>query len=184
MAILKPSFNSSSILSIIHTEIDLHPHLTLIDIYKLMFQAYYGPTHMIPDNDIIIKGIINERSSMKHGYQPLLQDIGAGTAFHRISLSILPNLKPVTEAEILAKYILLSRQAFDTTWPEWKSAWTETLKVMHDNNIHFVDINDDIDSLFEQRALPSHSPIFHDNYSPHYRLVHYTQLPALLEALK
>jgi hypothetical protein len=184
LATLKPTFDTASLLSIIQTELAVHPLCSKVDIYKLMFQALYGPTHMIPDEDLIIKGIINERSAMKTTFTPLVQDIGSGNAFYRISLSLLPDIAPVREAQILCQYIMSSRQAFDTDWDEWGKTWKVIDLLLYANSIHFIDINDDIDALLNHRSIPSHSSIYHDNYIPHYRLVHHSFLPKLLAELK
>ncbi len=184
MATLKPSFDTASLLRIIQTELAAHPLCCKVDIYKLMFQALYGPTHMIPEEDLIIKGIIHERSAMKSAFMPLIQDIGSGTAFYRISLSLLPDIAPVREAQTLCQYILSSRQAFDTDWDEWGKTWKVIDLMLYANNIHLIDINDDIDTLLNNRSIPSHSIVYHDNYIPHYRLIHYSVLPQLLAELK
>jgi len=66
---------------VISLELNQHPELKLIDIYKLVFQAYLGPAHLLADTNESAKKIMTEILLHPEPYKPLKQDIGSQNGF-------------------------------------------------------------------------------------------------------
>lgn len=190
MAVRVPEFGMADIQKLINQELDIHPGSDCFDLYKLLFQAFYGPTHMIAATSDIIIWIDKEHSGMKKPYLPLVQDIGLGRGFVRMSLSFLDNDRQIVSTDIdlrcispadLAEAITLSKLPEGIDANEWFSVWQTIQAVV------FQSIKPEIGQIeaLNQMALaadtPHHSQMFRDKYEPHYRIVHHSILTQLVK---
>lgn len=170
-SMLQPSY--LSIERIIIDELSVHPNCKLIDIYKLLFQAFYGPSHAITDLISISLGINTEYTNMTVPYKPLIQDIGMGIGYCRISLSALDKLPPsslLRNCELLANLMQQSCIA-EPVAGSMSSLWQHYKKTILD---FFPASNEEwnaITTLAESNIIPSHSDAFKQTYDPHYRII-------------
>ncbi|MDZ4181518.1 MAG: hypothetical protein U1B83_01480 [Candidatus Cloacimonadaceae bacterium] len=174
-------FDADQIRRIIRLETETHPGFELIDLFKLLYQAYLGPHHMIPDRTAIIRNIEMEIAASKQPYLPALQDIGAGEGFYRVSLSSLELFKDEHPVEILADLILDSRFDVDPPSGFFRGVWSDLLPIIGASVELDPDALRSIDSLLRDERLPSHSVRYKNAHHPSYRLVHHSVLSYYLE---
>jgi len=149
-------------------EIKLHPGLNLIDIYKLFYQALFGPNHIIRDHSHVCATIQQEMKQMQGLYHPIWQELGN---FSRISLSALQRLDgdTSTSAMKLTDWMLASLSEVDES--AFPSLWLD-LKGMISRTITFSDQHwNEVCHIVNSGAIPSHSGHYKSLYHPHYRLV-------------
>jgi hypothetical protein len=169
----------------IEEELVQHPYLEPVDLYKLCFQAWFGPAHMVTDKAVVTASIIEETMSMRAGYHPLIQDIGNKEGFWRFSLSCFADLDTDTlpkKAEILAEIMLLSApmgrsdMTIAQLWPIIFPLVRELFPANHEAWEH-------VNALAAKELLPHHSERYIKEYNPHYRVIHpnlSNKLPELL----
>ena len=167
------SFGTNEIKSLVLNELRIHPVAQPVDLYKFLYQAAFGPFHILKDKERLMQAISAELQEMKSSYLPLYQNLG--DTYTRVSLSLIPqNLKPAAQKHIIEKFadvlidscqeILSPEKLFSEIWekalPTLKklikapaAAWTKA------------------DYYVAKGEIPSHSQQFHAEYKPHYRLM-------------
>lgn len=186
MIIPNPELDTAQLQEIISLEHVLHPLAEPVDYYKLLFQAAYGPSHMSPDQQTVYNCLKAELSSLADDYRPYFQDIGSGTAFIRISLSIINQAqselqfsKIEEQAELLTALIMKSRLQTGISPRHWKQVWDKA-KPLVEKFLPFRSADRElIDSLLNNDVIPHHSEQFRSSYMPHYRIIHRDLLPEL-----
>lgn len=152
-------------------ELKLHPAANLIDIYKLIYQALYGPSHIISDHATLCRSIETELSQMEGVYNPPMQNLGV---YSRISLSVLhiPGVMLSEAISKLADWLLASKANVDET--TILNSW-HVLKPMIEQ--HYTASQgewNEVNSLVSSGSIPSHSTLFKSLCHPHYRLINNT----------
>ena len=167
---------------VISLELNKHPELKLIDIYKLVFQAYLGPAHLLADTNESAKKIMTEILLHPEPYKPLKQDIGSQNGFFRLSLDCLvPVLQLKKEkaiSELYRKSFLLAElmqeSVLDFTYNmDITKLWKETIPVIQ--QLIVFDINEwqQVNAIAESKAIPRHSQQYKTLYNPKYRVLKY-----------
>ena len=167
---------------VISLELNQHPELKLIDIYKLVFQAYLGPAHLLADTNDSAKKIMTEILLHPEPYKPLKQDIGSQNGFFRLSLDCLvPVLQLKKEkaiSELYRKSFLLAElmqeSVLDFTYNlDITKLWKETIPVIQ--QLIVFDLNEwqQVNTIAESKAIPRHSQQYKTLYNPKYRVLKY-----------
>ena len=167
---------------VISLELNQHPELKLIDIYKLVFQAYLGPAHLLADTNESAKKIMTEILLHPEPYRPLKQDIGSQNGFFRLSLDCLvPVLQLKKEkaiSELYRKSFLLAElmqeSVLDFTYNlDITKLWKETIPVIQ--QLIVFDLNEwqQVNAIAESKAIPRHSQQYKTLYNPKYRVLKY-----------
>jgi len=167
---------------VISLELNQHPEPKLIDIYKLVFQAYLGPAHLLADTNESAKKIMTEILLHPEPYKPLKQDIGSQNGFFRLSLDCLvPVLQLKKEkaiSELYRKSFLLAElmqeSVLDFTYNmDITKLWKETIPVIQ--QLIVFDINEwqQVNAIAESKAIPRHSQQYKTLYNPKYRVLKY-----------
>jgi len=179
--------SDQDVVKLINSEIKLHPLLEPVDLYKLLYQAFYGPFHIVRDFKQLCLSIYKELWLMDRGYIPTFQRIGP--CYARISLSVVKRDKDqdLTKARVesLGRWILDSCVLFEDVTDDFRSRWHKYGECMRKALVSSPKAWKLADDLAETGELPSHSEIFHERYNPHYRLVniklhdHYTRFMEL-----
>ena len=167
---------------VISLELNQHPELKLIDIYKLVFQAYLGPAHLLADTNESAKKIMTEILLHPEPYKPLKQDIGSQNGFFRLSLDCLvPVLQLKKEkaiSELYRKSFLLAElmqeSVLDYTYNlDITKLWKETIPVIQ--HLIVFDLNEwqQVNAIAESKAIPRHSQQYKTLYNPKYRVLKY-----------
>lgn len=163
--------------AILSLELETHPHLELLDIYKLMYQSYFGPSHIVKDRFTVAKNIEIEYMNMQQGYYPLFHDIGEQPGYIRVSLSVLDKAYRTSPALFMATctkfsdLILASCYIMDTELSVadiWKQNYSTILKYYTPT----VDEAETVSEFARDGNIPSHSDKYRMHYNPHYRLVY------------
>ncbi|MCB5278839.1 MAG: hypothetical protein PHN71_03005 [Candidatus Cloacimonetes bacterium] len=164
--------DSSSIENLVQYELQLHPQSEPVDLFKLLYQALYGPFHIIKDLKQLSLGISSELWKMQHSYLPHFQNIGP--CYTRLSLSLINvNNRKHSQDTIncLTRWIISSCVLYQDVQQDFYERWKlyrPYLVAALPSNIENWNYADD---LAEKGILPSHSALFHQYYHPHYRLV-------------
>lgn len=205
---LELHFSREELREIIAEELDLCPKARLQDIYKLLNQATYGPTHIDPDPVKIAKNLRRELNSVTDHTGNFWQDIGCGRGFYRINLVALISMpkipfsrftsfsdymserfRKVTRKQIqtLTQSMLNSRCSSGIDPENWHRVWKEALPLVLEFIKPTATELDELAACLRNNELPSHSDTYRELYSPHYRVIHHTQLknfPNLAQAIK
>lgn len=169
----KCELTTEQICDLIKSELCVHPLLEPVDLYKLLYQAMYGPSHIVRDLGQVSLNISSELGQMTTPYEPLYQNIGA--RYTRISLSVLRlgNIIPDRQLKIeaLSRWILASCSEYAEVSSDFLSCWNSHLSTMQSLLSASPEAWDKASALAEAGKIPSHSELFHRHYDPHYRLV-------------
>lgn len=198
MMIVKPDFTLDEISDIILQEIKLHPRCHYLDVFKLLYQAFYGPSHIEPQRDTIIYNLKRELNDMKWKTDVPYQDIGVGKGFIRLNLisiislsdedlkqnSMLLNKKIPTEylknsedkIKILADCILQSRFENGINWNDWIETWENCMPLVKSIIPPTAEEDLMIEDCLTKKIMPTHSEEYRQWYDPHYRVIHYSLL--------
>jgi hypothetical protein len=79
--------STEEVRQLILSELALHPECEHVDLYKLLYQALFGPFHLIRDLGQLKLSISSELWQMSSPYEPHYQQIGQ--IYTRLSLSAL-----------------------------------------------------------------------------------------------
>ncbi len=164
-----PDLNPQRLDELLKLELHLHPKARATDLYKLVYQISYGPSHMYPSLELIKAEIIAELDDMDGVYEPFFQDLGP---FVRISLDCLRLFSEDFEdsAAFLAERILNSFLEAGITG--WNSKWHAAKALVESH----VDISraehKQIDDSLYRDVMLHHSHTFRSCYHPHYRIIH------------
>ncbi|HQH50743.1 MAG TPA: hypothetical protein PLA08_04980 [Candidatus Cloacimonadota bacterium] len=176
MRIEKTNLSSHEISLILAQEIDLHPRLEIVDILKLLMQAWSGPTHLTPDFEQVRSSISAELDLMQPGGVPHIQDIGCGRGFLRVDLAYLlqaDNARQLDkEIDLLARQVILSRLNVEPTPKELSRDWSAALPAIQ--KLYPISSSEAgfANELISSGRLFSHSQSYKELYNPHYRVVH------------
>ncbi len=171
-----PSFSDKQIMRIIMLEYYLYNKIELIDIYKLMFQAYFGPTHITGNAAMIKEGIDQECTGMIGNPRVVIQDIGCAKGFVRIGLGKDTHI----DIESLSIAIIESKLSEGIDWELWTWIWLHVSCMISSafppEKVQYI-----ITAYLEKQKIPSHSQGYKEANNPHYRLLKYDLCPWLFE---
>lgn len=173
------------ILYALEEELKHHPRLKLIDLYKLCYQAWFGPAHITSDLETVKTYIIQEIQVMQHEYHPLMQDIGNKQGFSRFSLSwfALQDTEAIqNKATILAEIMLLSAPLGRRDLGI-KQLWPIVSPLVKDLYPGTPEEWEKVNAFATQELMPHHSELFIENYHPHYRVIHTTISDRIIELI-
>ncbi len=185
------------ILAVVASEKQLHPQLEWEDIYKLLNQAWYGPTHITRDRKLIIASIDQEYKTMQSSTNPVIQDIGNGKGYVRLNLSfiglarsrayqkkrdaqILPITKFIAAFTDMVLASCLPKQPNHSRWLRDYEASVALLA--NEGIIDFPLIDTWQQGIMDTAGMPSHSLRYKLLYKPHYRVVHYKTLLSFMNS--
>jgi len=177
--------NTKDILYAVEEELRQHPYLEPVDLYKLCYQAWFGPAHIVTDKTAVIASITAEIMSIQSVYHPFIQDIGNKEGFWRFSLGCFADLDAQTlstKADILAEIMLLSAPMgrSDMSIAQlWPIVFPLVRELFPSNPEAWKQVN----ALAAKELLPHHSERYIKEYDPHYRVIHpnlSNKLPELL----
>jgi hypothetical protein len=193
-------FSPEELRAIITHELACHPRAEPIDLYKLLNQSNYGPTHVIPVRKTVLASLRAELQNLPPDSGFEIQDIGCGRGFLRLGLKNLWLLEPrrrrmkvfaddrefkagiasqITNAQLAscASLMLSSRFARPIAIRTWEKAWDEAVPLIRDLLDPPPSEFDSIKALLRSGMLPSHSTAYRELYAPHYRVVWLGFLP-------
>lgn len=197
MQIKQPEFNPSHLRRIFKAELAEHPKARYADLYKLLHQAFYGPTHIAPVPVAIESDIKEELSSIMTQSCAPFQDIGCGKAFIRFNLIALTGMASFSKSKknllrdqllhdaflkikpewirLLTESVLASRLEAPITQQDWLATWNKALPLVNEFLFPTFAERSLIDECLNTGKMPSHSNDYRYLYNPHYRVIHHSQ---------
>ncbi len=198
MPVNKPEFSTSQLRRIIKAELAEHPKSHYADLYKLLHQAFYGPSHIVPDPAAIAADIREELLTIQNQNCPPVQDIGCGKGFVRLNLIALTGISNPTQTKkhllfnqllreafqnvgsglinLLTESILASRLEGQFTLQDWQASWKSALPVIYEFLFPTFAERALIDACLNTGKMPSHTNDYRYLYNPHYRVIHHSLL--------
>jgi len=176
------NLNAIDIKQVICLELNLHPELKLIDIYKLVFQAYLGPAHLLTDINESAKKIMTEILLHPEPYRPLKQDIGSQNGFFRLSLDCLVPVLQLKKEKAISdlyrkSYILselMQESVLDYTYNlDITQLWKAAIPVVQEMVVFDFTEWQEVNTIAESKAIPRHSQQYKIHYNPKYRVLKY-----------
>ncbi len=154
-------------------EHDLHPQATLIDYYKLFFQATFGPNHYIHDPDAALDSLTRELASAKSFEAHLYQKIGLQNTFYRVNLKVI-HQKLICQADFFTAFLRSSKFKTSTSLDQWASQWNQIEAALKKSPFKIYDFEEASRCLehcvTHKNYILSHSDIYRRIYQPHYRI--------------
>ena len=150
------------------------PNATLQDVYKICFQDFFGPGHLVPDTAMAhqylsaeIADCAGQDLSPMAPYEPT----GFRHRFVRVNLSEVLNGN-MSEEELFGKFLSAAAQnnAFSEDWSsEWQQIETIAVSVCP----AWADsaLQAELRFAAQQNCAVRHSESFRNTYYPHYRIV-------------
>ncbi|MCF7793582.1 MAG: hypothetical protein K9N09_09435 [Candidatus Cloacimonetes bacterium] len=164
---------SEQILKTAEQESDLHPKATLIDFYKLFFQAVFGPGHFIKNEEAAKIFLQQELASAKSFEDYLYQKITCKKTFYRVNLKVVKQ-KLVCQKDFLQGFLRSSRFKSEISYQDWASEWKQIESFLKKSSLKITDFEEasrQLERNFKNRKyVISHSQIYRESYFPHYRL--------------
>ncbi len=165
--------STEEVQQLVLSELAVHPECEPVDIYKLLYQALFGPFHLIRDLGQLKLRISSELWQMNRSYEPHYQQIGQ--IYTRLSLSALyvdTNLSDRdSKIECLAHWVLASAHAYDDNPQDFFGCWSQHQSLLQELIPGDPQTWDELSSAAQRGLIYSHSKRFHEHYDPHYRLV-------------
>ena len=150
-----------------------HPLLEPVDLYKLLYQALYGPFHIVQDYDQVFRAIEAEVEQSSSRYEPIYQELGP--CYSRVSLASIQSEDepPLRQRKIacLTDWLLDSSVSLPDVSSDFRMQWKLYRPVFESALVADTETWQKADYLVKAGKLPSHSETFHQHYQPHYRLV-------------
>ncbi|MCB5270251.1 MAG: hypothetical protein LHW56_00240 [Candidatus Cloacimonetes bacterium] len=157
----------------VEDELKHHPHLEPVDLYKLLYQALYGPFHIVQDYDQVFRAIEAEVEQSSLCYEPIYQELSP--CYSRVSLAYIqaddePQLRQ-SKITCLTDWLLESCVALPDVAQDFQRQWKLYRHLLFSVLPANPETWQKADCLARAGKLPSHSQTFHQHYQPHYRLV-------------
>lgn len=165
--------SAAIVTQMVEEELKYHPQLEPVDLYKLLYQALYGPFHIVQDYDQVFRAIKAEVELSSSRYEPAFQKLGP--CYSRVSLAYIdredePQLKQ-SKIAALADWLLDSSVVLPDVSSDFQRQWKLYRHLLQGALPASTETWQKADCLVEAGKLPSHSQTFHQHYQPHYRLV-------------
>jgi len=150
-----------------------YPDAQLEDVYKVLFQATFGPGHLGNDSSMVAAGIMHELDRiLPDSSVKLTEPISPDSSFVWINLKKFKHLG--LNPGCLADVILLSSKGVNADTLLFMKRWRLVGKLIKDQKLKF-DINRyrEFTKYVRDNAFPviHHSTRFIREYDPHYRVV-------------
>jgi len=154
-------------------QMSLYPESTLQDLYKVFFQAEFGPEHIIADTAsagryLDSELMIPDKSDIM--YEP----IGVDSAFFRVHLCAVQS-GIISRNELFDAFISGAGKVEIEEIAAWAEKWHKIESVIESMDLQLTSYESDciaIDSMLNAgQYVLHHSKQFRHAYDPHYRIV-------------
>ena len=162
--------------------LDRYPAATLQDVYKSMFQDRFGVAHMVESRDAVVTYIERELEACEGAIAEYHEPCGWRGDFIRVDLRAIRD--GVLTAEELADMFIQSEcyapVADSIALRNWAEEWSTIIRVCH-SRLRAIDGFERDSTLLAEliargKYVVHHSRRYNDNYHPHYRIVHKSQV--------
>jgi len=160
-------------------QVELHPEMTLQDVYKSFYQDEFGPGHMISDSAAVRAWLDSELAA--DDYLPgevRTEPTGAAGRYVRVSLALVKE-GVISEEELMEAFMAGAKSVGPDDLAAWKRKWPKICDAARWLGIKGYDRDramlDSILALPDADYAVHHSRQYVEAYHPHYRIVE-TQL--------
>lgn len=152
-----------------------YPESQLRDVYKTCFQDYFGPGHIIRNEQACIDYLKEEISSTKVFGGPAYEPCGVEGNYYRVNISLVAN--DVIPMELYVRALVKSATVQKTiTVADWRAKWKEFDSIIR-TELETLPNNYEEDALFiyeilaQERVAVHHSSRYNQAYNFHYRII-------------
>jgi len=175
-----------SLLSLINQEKQLHPQARLHDYYKLIFQAIYGPGHIIDNREsayYYLKQELEQNDSFDEiniqdiSWTAFIPDCGCKISitpqdYCRVSLKLI-KVNYISLKEYLDLFLKSADNQIKYDKNHWCKIWDSISIILKELMIdnYATDLELISNNLLINKPIARHSEIYRKTYQPHYRLI-------------
>jgi len=162
---------------LIKSELELHPKAQLIDYYKLFFQGTFGPGHIISDKNSALKFLRTEFDESTIFEEFDFQNISYVNNFYRVNLNVI-NRGMISFDDFLDAFLKSAELRNKISYEIWLEEWEKIEKQINIMKmpIEYIEVQStELWKIIKNGNLVSHSEIYRNTYSPHYRLINAIQ---------
>ena len=168
---------NEEIIKLINSEFALHPRAQLIDYYKFFFQGTFGPEHIIIDKISAIEYLKNELDESSTFEDKDYQNINYINNFYRVNLNVI-NKVMISFDDFVDAFLKSADIRNKIDYESWLKEWKNIEKQIMMMDIPIENVQKQSAELWKviiDNKLVSHSEIYRNTYSPHYRLMNAVQ---------
>lgn len=158
----------------VKSELSLHPHAQLADLYKFFFQDEFGPGHMIPNEEFAAEYLHSELAEATGFDSALFQPLGVEHNFYRVNLKLIADGRLAADS-LLSAFVRSANSARPPALEEWKKEWAIILHCIDEMSLPLpefaVDKQRISDRLKKGTVVGHHSEAYIQTHHPHYRIV-------------
>lgn len=160
----------------INGQMESHPELRLLDIYKSCFQDYMGAEHLVSDSERVKAYLHQELETttldelMPWYYEPC----GIDSNYYRVSIRAIKE-GIISEEMLLDAFVRSANSVERPSVESWRDRWHVIIGTIDKMQIDLPHYEEDklfIDGILTAgKYAISHSPEYREAYHPHYRIV-------------
>lgn len=162
-----------NLLAFAEQQLTSFPLLTLVDLYKSLFQDEFGPGHLLADVDIAFSYLKKELKKMESNNCYDFELCGLGNNFCRVPLTLVLD-KKIDEKTYFSLFLEGANSFREPSIEQWQSKWLKINKILgkiKDQITNFATDSEYIlDSLSKGIYALNHSEDYRNEYEPHYRI--------------
>ena len=172
------NLNLKKVEKVLLNEKSLHPLATFQDYYKLIYQDFFGPAHLLRNEEKALGYLEKEVRNTNKFENYEFQDIGILNNFVRVNLKFVKEGKITIERLFAALKNSVIKIDYSTN-EKWKQYWTQLFPIVQ--KIGSFEPNKELFKQIKNNPpLVSHSKIYKDNYQPHYRIIKKPELKNII----
>ena len=148
----------------------------LIDYYKVIFQAFRGPSHFI--NESSLEFLREEIYLTNINKYPILVDISGFHKMWRVNVNVVSDGIISLDAYAEAHFNTCREKQSDEI--RWLEFWEKEQDYFYEclESLHILSSDPKDIGILDFTVACSHSGSYHKYYTPHYRLINYELLPS------
>ena len=163
-----------AIMQAVTYQMEMYPKSTLRDLYKNFFQDYFGPGHIIANDEAADKYLRQELSSVAEYEGTDYEFAGYRGNMVRVSLKVIADGRVPYDTYFDA-FLRSASSLTPPTIEEWQREWARIDSVIMEMGITLDNAETDRQEinrlLNENKFVMHHSQQFNQHYAPHYRII-------------
>jgi hypothetical protein len=181
--------NDDKIMVLLQRHLGRYPQSEVMDVYKLLHQATFGPGHLIADKKAAREWLEKEAGLLVPSLQePLFENIHPDAALVRVHLR--PYLAHHGKLNFLLDAFVHSAEQVKANAETFQQRWRVFESACETGSVWVSKFNRREITLFgrmrceERWPAVHHSPAYETAYHPHYRVVTFNEAESLCKKLK
>ena len=158
----------------VKNQLEVYPKSTLQDLYKIFFQDYFGPGHIVNDTTSAGNYLNRELASFDNATGAYYEPTGFNGNFYRVNLSVIKE-GFISRDVFFDAFIRSVTNIQPITVEEWQKEWAQIDSVIQTMNLQLINYSEEREKLFslleQGKFVMHHSEQFSNAYDPHYRII-------------